>query len=314
VKTRAAAPWEDRGVAWWRRSQEPGAARGGVAISDLGGPPGPQTAAYRAFDRFYRGGTYHPGIVFLETLLASWVGMLCGRLLFPSVASLVSIFLVAIYLAPTAKGLLDRNRHQIFVAAVPPRRANLELGLALAVLFFAMFTAWLLAARALALLHLGELAGPELLQQPAGGAAATRIPDLVSLLRHNAGVFAGCFLTALVYRHGGLLLVLGWNAARWGALLSELAASGGALRAGAWSAASVLLRFGPHLIAEALAYVAAAMAGVFLSRALARHRLDSETFARAGRAVLGILIVGLGLLALAAALESALAPAVLESR
>ncbi len=64
----------------------------------------------------------------------------------------------------------------------------------------------------------------------------------------------------------------------------------------------------PHLAIEAIAYVFIAMAGVFLSRGLARHGIRSRKFTQVGLAVLRFVGAAVIALVLAAVLESELAP------
>ena len=64
----------------------------------------------------------------------------------------------------------------------------------------------------------------------------------------------------------------------------------------------------PHLTLEVLAYVLAAMSGVFLSKAVVKYDLGSTSFERVRGAVLTLAFLSMALILLAAALESFFAP------
>jgi len=94
--------------------------------------------------------------------------------------------------------------------------------------------------------------------------------NLQGLVRHNGTVLATVLVLAFVYRAYGAVLILGWNAAVWGLVLTTLVVqsaehlSGSMLTHGLLSAASVL----PHLTLEAIAYVIGAIAAIGLSKGM----------------------------------------------
>ena len=112
-----------------------------------------------------------------------------------------------------------------------------------------------------------------------------------------------------------MLLVLAWNASAWGVVFSYVAltaAGEGAADRGLYLVRTLACIL-PHLALEAAAYVVIAMAGVFTSRGVARHALDSPELVQVGAAVLQIISAGALLLALAAAVEAWGAPALVTT-
>ena len=247
---------------------------------------------------------------FAAASASAGAGILAAALLFPQSTALVSVFLFVLAQAPVLGDLLDRNRHQIWVDEIPPRRANAELARAITVIFLAVLVAY--GATAL-------LASPDLVLRwfdvHLAGYRRGTLRDIhfgtfEALAIHNGGVLVICFLSAVLYAHGGMLLVLAWNASLWGVVFGYLtrftAATDplGALGALGRALASIL----PHLLLEALAYIVAAMAGVFLYRGLRRHPVQTAAFRRVLVAVLRLLALAAVILVVAAAVEAHVAP------
>ena len=246
-----------------------------------------------------------------EAFCWSAVGIVGGLLVFPEVASLAGVFLMAFAVAPAVDALLERNKEEVWAPGGDPGRANRRLAAALFAVFCGVLTAfatmvWLSPAEKLDAwfdLQLGPFV--------AGHVTEVDFGTFPALLSINVRVLTVCLLFALAYRHGGLLLVLAWNASRWGVIFSYVARKG-ASDEGAVAGLGVLLRTAagvlPHLALEALAYILAAMCGVFLSKALAKYEITSSAFAQVGMAVLRLLGIALLLLSAGAAVEAWLAP------
>jgi len=239
-------------------------------------------------------------------------GIAAGALLFPSAASLVGVFLIALGQARTVHSLLDRNREQIFQQGVRPRRANWALATGLSVVFAGIFCAYAVAAR---VLPQGLAAGAFASQVGDYGGqslAAIHFEGFGDLLGHNLLVALVGFLFALLYRHGGLLLVLAWNASVWGVVFPWLARTAPDAGVGLGGAlvylGKTLVAIAPHLGLEALAYVLVATAGVFASKILMRHEWGSLAFRQATGAAARIAALGVAALTAAAALEAWLTP------
>jgi hypothetical protein len=126
------------------------------------------------------------------------------------------------------------------------------------------------------------------------------------LLEHNLGLFGLSVLVALVFRAGGAMLILAWNASVWALVYAFLSRSTVAF--GESSVAKTLLAavvgVTPHLVLEASAYVVAAMVGIFTAKAFEKYGLRDERFARVMVASLSLVLAGMLLLVAAAAVEA----------
>ena len=263
-----------------------------------------------------------PLALFVRSLALSALGIGCGSLLFPSEASLVGVGLFAFSQGKTVEALLDRNRDEIWGEVTTPARANLKLTMSLMVIFLGVFTTYLFAVQVVAG-HYNALEPVErLFDKQIGDFGAGRFQDIVFsefglILKHNAGVLFACFSFALIYRHAGMLLVLSWNASVWGAVFSYLSIVATEPDSGGLSSAvdpvlytgKTLVCILPHLVSEAVAYVLVAMAGVFTSLGIARHKFGSDSFLQVTRAVLNIFLYAIAWLCVAAAVEAYGAPA-----
>jgi hypothetical protein len=262
-----------------------------------------------------------PQALFLRSLALSGLGIGCGSMLFPSEASLVGVALFAFSQGKTVEALLNRNRDEIWGELTTPARANLKLAMSLMVIFLGVFTTYLFAVQIVAG-HFNSLAPVErLFDKQIGDFGAGRFEDIVfsefaMILKHNAGVLFACFSFALIYRHAGMLLVLAWNASVWGTVFSYLSLVATENDAGAVASAfypalytgKTLVCILPHLVSEAVAYVLVAMAGIFTSLGLARHKIGSDSFMQVTRAILNIFLYSVAWLCAAAAVEAYGAP------
>jgi hypothetical protein len=134
------------------------------------------------------------------------------------------------------------------------------------------------------------------------------------LIGHNLLVLGSAVILGLVYRDFGALLVIVWNAASWGLMLTLLVLR--AVQTGdhhpALLVLASLVAVLPHLVLEALAYVTAGLAAVFGSllltnddiRALARRVTKSSAV---------MLATSIVFLLAAALLESYWTPLVLDT-
>lgn len=260
------------------------------------------------------GGRFSSASLLAHAVVSTLLGIGCGMLLFPGEASLIGVVLVAFSQAPLVEGLLDRNRDEVWSGTISAVRANVRLANAMLLLFVGVSFTYVLAVQLASPDALEDWFGRQLGAFAGGSMLDVRFRSFGALMKHNGVVFVGCFLFAFIYRHGGMLLVLAWNASRWGVIFSFVART-----AAERDEASAIGYLGktmvvvlPHFLAEAAAYVLIAMSGVFLSRGMARYRLGSAELARVGKAVLSIAVVAALVLTLGAALEANLAPRLVE--
>jgi len=134
--------------------------------------------------------------------------------------------------------------------------------------------------------------------------------SISDILDRNIIVAMGTLVAALIYRHGGVILVLAWNASTWGAVFACVIrmASESQEESLIVYAIQTLIYILPHLITEAVGYILIAMSGVFSLRAITRHSFQSRALLQVGGAVLNILITGFLMLLIAATIEAFWAP------
>lgn len=265
------------------------------------------------FDKFYESGKFGNPLIIGETIVVSVLGIGCGFLLFPAEASIIGVFLIAFAQARTVAALLDRNREEIWVRKVNPNKANTRLALSLLTLFMGILLTY-----AFATLLVPEVRLLELFERQVGDYGGHSITDVQfdnfgAVLSHNVVVMIACFLFSLVYRHGGMLLVLAWNASVWGVVFPYIARTAPDLAAGGVAVYFIksFVSIFPHLFLEALAYVIVAMSGVFMSKALQKYELGSAKFNQVSMAVGQLAFVSLVILLLASAVEALVAPALI---
>ena len=255
----------------------------------------------------------HRRVLFIG-LVSALVGIACGLVLFPNEASLIGVVLVAMSQSAVVGGLLDRNRDEIWGESVEPGLANRKLATSLLVLFMGVFFAYALTVQLAPEARLLDWFDRQLGDFAAGSLLDIDFSDFEHLLGRNVLVLAACFTFALIYRHGGMLLVLAWNASRWGVIFSYLARQAGQdpdVEPAAYLAKTFVCIL-PHLVLEAVAYILVAMSGVFLSKALTKYSLGSAEFLQVGSAVLRIFWMSMAVLVAAALVEAYLAPELIE--
>jgi uncharacterized membrane protein SpoIIM required for sporulation len=242
------------------------------------------------------------------------LGIACGLMLFPNEASLIGVVLVAMSQGGLVEGLLDRNRDEIWGGEVDSGVANRKLAVSLLILFLGVFFAYVVTVQLAPESRLIDWFDRQLGDFAAGSLLDIDFSNFEHLLGRNVLVLAACFAFALIYRHGGMLLVLAWNASRWGVIFSYLAreaARDPEVNAIAYLGKTFVCIL-PHLVLEAVAYILVAMSGVFLSKAIAKYRFDSDEFFQVGSAVLRIFWLSLAVLVVAALVEATVAPILIE--
>jgi uncharacterized membrane protein SpoIIM required for sporulation len=134
------------------------------------------------------------------------------------------------------------------------------------------------------------------------------------LIGHNLLVLGSAVILGLVYRDFGALLVIVWNAASWGLMLTLLvlrAAQTGDHHPAVLVLASFVAVL-PHLVLEALAYVTAGLAAVFGSLLLTNDDIRALA-GRVTRSSAVMLATSIVFLVAAALLESYWTPLVLDT-
>lgn len=242
--------------------------------------------------------------LFVATLFSTLACVFAGNLLFAEGGGLIAVSLLAFSLQEELVGILEENRDVVWAYGASPRQANTRLAVKTVMLFLGMFIGFAVAAVAFSEASVRGFLGPQL-SKYAGESARIQGIDFGTperLLGHNAVVLLGCFLFSFLFRTGGALLVLGWNASVWGAVYGFIVRMQPSGRA--WYGVRVLAATMPHIVLEAGGYVFAALAGVFVSKGLAKYPLGTSSFHRVLLASLELLALGLALVAGAAYVEA----------
>lgn len=188
-----------------------------------------------------------------------------------------------------------------------PIQANLRLAIELGGLSLGIFLGF-----ALGPLVFG--AAGYITAMPGSEAVATTIQRaelaaLDEITRHNMRVFALFFLVGVFFRYLGILFVIIYNSSIWGLSLGLSIVGhfgGGGLGPGALA---IML---PHVLIEILAYVIAAMAGVFIGRLLLRYRVFSPRLNAVSISIAKLCGAGLACVLLAAMVEALIAQPLLR--
>ncbi len=259
--------------------------------------------------RFYTAGVPGPAVLMFEGAVVTFIGVLSAWWLFPDEASLICLFLASISASDSVERVLAWNRKAIIEQGLRPARANARLiGLFTAV-FLGSFAAFGTFGLTLPMTNLQHLFGHQL-----GPGIRPLFPDMdfgsfPELFLHNLYVTFFFFVIALPFRQGGVMLAITWNASVWGVTFAGMARrwslSGGPSLP--FAVARVMTACMPHMAMEGVAYVAAGLAGVFLSRGIERYDVVSPITASIIRSSAGMLVGAVVLVSFAALWESAVA-------
>lgn len=247
----------------------------------------------------------------VSSALLSAFGLGAAYVLFPRDTGLVAVFLVSLSLVPPFDRLLDENRRAIWEEGRSPTGANLHLAGRVLLVFLGVFLAFGLSALAVPLDRVPDLLGAQI--ERLGGRQSIsdlRFGALCATLGHNFVVAAILFLVSLLYRSGGAVLAVSWNASVWASCLAFLSRAPGCDPVPTFGKALVIVL--PHMLCELAGYVFVSLGGIFLSRALVRYDIESPRFRRVAFAVVLVVGAGAAWLALAAVLEARLAPRLLR--
>jgi hypothetical protein len=216
-------------------------------------------------------------------------------------ALLLTICLLAGYIHP----VFQRNSKEIWTGRRPPWQANGLLLRDLALLFLGLLAGFFLAVLVLGptAYHHAFAGAGDLVDLRRVARSDFQFAALGEVLGNNLRVFSAMLLVGLLFRYVGILFLVVLNAAHWGVVLAAACANTWHVEGGVLAALLLPLVTAPHLIAEMAGFVIGAMAGVFLGRGVWRYKLGSDHFAAVATAVLQLVGLGVGLVALAAVLE-----------
>lgn len=257
-------------------------------------------------EQIYGGSLPHPLQLLIASLLFSCVGIAVARHLFEGDAGAISVLLCVLGLLPTLDHLMDRHRSSpASLSPVLYLHADLSLASRLLTLFAGIMLAYagwslLLPVDQVRLSFHSQLA-PWLRL----GGVGFEPGVLTGIWTHNLLVLAGVLLLSALYRTGGALLVLAWNASVWGATFALIARLQGDGGLGQWLAVSACVF--PHVFLEAVGYVLMALCGLGSVRLLVRYGDPSLDRGRLVRNIASLAAMAVGCVLVAGVLEKALA-------
>lgn len=252
-------------------------------------------------------------------LSAGILSFVSSYFLFRQEASVVSVFLVALSLYGMINRLFESNRREIWDKVLPPLQANIKLGISLLLVFLGIMFSYSIVAILLkpnlAAVLLDKQIGLYKDLSPETGLAGINFGTFSSLFRHNIIVLLVVFFFPLLYRTGGLLLIIAWNASTWGTVFGYFARCMFELYGVKKGIITFLMAYTsvfPHILTESSGYILSAMAGFFVSKAVVKYFKDFEKLARVLNASFLILLVSIIFIALSAYIESNITPKIIN--
>lgn len=264
--------------------------------------------------RYYKDGVPSAVLLVLEGAAAVALGVFFAAWLFPAEASLLCVFLAALSSTDSLVRLLEWNRREIFDRHRPPWLVNARLTALLLALFAGATIAFSALSLMLPLEQVEQLFSHQIEDFQGRTFQEMDFGSAGGLVAHNTYVLLFFFVMAIPFRHGGIMLAVAWNASVWGATFGVLARRFG--EGASLSIAEAYLRVmtacGFHMLIEAAAYTLAGLAGVFLSKGLLQHALDSAPLASIAESVGSMLLVAFALVLAGAIWEAHLTPILVQ--
>jgi len=200
-------------------------------------------------------------ISFTFALLSVWV----ANKYFSEARQMAICALTALGLSTLLGQLLESNRQAIWQEKISPWIANRKLAFEFISIFLGIF----FAAVVIELISNTQHTELDL--------NAIYRNKIVALFGHNLNVLIIGTALAVVYRAGGLVLILSWNALHWAeAIFSYIKQLKD--QVGLSDAAIIFTSILPHLFLEALSYVIAGLAGVFINCLFNLNRCCRRSF------------------------------------
>ena len=280
----------------------------------------------------------HPYYLFPITFLYASVAIFLAQWIFPSQAAIVAVFLATLACLPMMIGVIgfekEKEEHErnylsevIFSVFGKPRAYRaysqsekilpffifLFLGLAVA------FSFWFVVLPKDTVTNLFYLQMNTIKEINTGFSGNTSALGyfFTRILMNNLKVLAFTVLFSIIYGAGAVFILV-WNASVIGtamgdsirnAIASYAKITGLTSLAGYSSAISAgLLRYLLHGIPEILAYFVGALAGGFISVAVVRHEWGSEKFENTLYNAMGLIVIAILILVLAAIVEVTISP------
>lgn len=220
--------------------------------------------------------------VFFLGVIYTFIGIICGRLIFPEYTGLMSVAFTSILLIPSLSFVLQLEenveiREKKFALSVLFQDHKdifkMYLGLFLGIFFAYAVTALVWPGSAIQANF-----SPQIATAGISGAAVGSF-DLSGIILNNLVVLVVCFVLSIIYGSGAVLF-LTWNASVWGIVIGFFARHAATVSDKSLFVAFVLaiVPILPHLITEAASYISAAIVGGVVSKAVIREELFSKKF------------------------------------
>lgn len=258
-------------------------------------------------------------LIFLLSILASILGIITSYILFPQETSIISVFLTSIALFTIVNKLFDINRQEIWENITTPYQANKRLGISLLVIFIGIMigygavTLFLRPETTIALLD--KQLGSYRDISPEFSLLYIDFGTFAQLLKHNFSVLLIVLFFALLYRTGGILLIITWNASVWGVTFSYIAKNiiqFSGIKKGLVTLLFTYFSVFLHLITESSGYILVAMTGLFISKACVKYFNEPEKLIRVTKASFLIFFLAVVMIIISALIESNLTPQIVK--
>lgn len=254
--------------------------------------------------------------LWFQSLASSIVGLIVCVALGLENPGFASVFLVSVALADRCNALLAENRANILDRHMPSGQANRLTAFSLLAMFAGIVVAYIAAA-----LHFGATGvesafgfALDAAQLHSDTLLTRRFDSFVSIAGHNFVVLMCVAVLSFIYRATGALFAIAWNACVWGYVVTVLVWRGTEatqMPSPAFVAIAATALF-PHLVLEGFAYVLAALAAVYMSKALFQYALTHPIMRPVAMSSLRHLGLGVLCLLAAAAFEAFYAPPLLD--
>lgn len=260
--------------------------------------------------------------IFLFAFGASILGIGVNYLLFPSQGT-ISVFLTAFALMGLVKDLFEQNKHEIWDNIVSPYHANSMLAFSLLSIFLGILIGYSLVTTFMSphttIQFLDEQLGAYKSIRPGYDISLVDFGSFRSILYHNLVVLLIVLFFALLYRAGGMLLIIAWNASVWGVTFSYIAhhsVLNDSMVSGMFKRITILVMIYfsvfLHLITESLGYILCAMTGLFISKASIKYFRVPNRFFSVTKASFLIFLLSFLLILVAAFIESNVTPQIIN--
>ncbi|HLC32902.1 MAG TPA: stage II sporulation protein M [Candidatus Nanoarchaeia archaeon] len=248
----------------------------------------------------------HPSYGFLLGIAYTILSLFIALVVFPNDPALIAIALIALFLIPSLSRLTESDEAQEtmttgFKDFLKNNVPHIKVYIAI---FFGIFFTFAFFSIILPNIAASHLFGTQL-DVVKGHAAVFNKSLWWDLFTWNMQVLGLSFLLSLIAGNGAIFFIA-WNASVWGTIFGHLAKTA----AGATTANPfilfmlVIISVFPHTFGEGLSYMLSAISGTTLSAGLTREQLFSKGMWLVFKYNLLLLLISIGVLAVAMMIET----------